>query len=139
MTSHTHRSIRRLLILVLVVVGAAACGDDDGGATTAPAVGPGDRAAWCSAVIAFDAHLAGLPPADTAAEFYQQVADVLPMVRPLASGAPSDIRAEMSILVESFELIATGDQTPMFDPAYEEAFLTFEEYVLDECGYELEG
>lgn len=133
MAAPSPRWVLRVLLVPVVLVALAACGDDD-----APA-GPGDTASWCDAVIEFDTHLVSLPPADTLDEFYQQVADVLPMVRSLASGAPAEIRADMNVLAESFELIARGDESPMFDPAYEEAFDRFETYVGDECDYELQG
>jgi predicted small lipoprotein YifL len=150
----TRRSISRLVVLLVVMAVLAACGDDTGTTTappsdtttTAPGVTttaaapvPGDAAAWCAAVIDFDEFAAGLPDATTTEEFDALVAEILPGLRILASGAPDVIRTDLSLIVESLERYLGGDDTAIVGDDYFDAFTRFEEFVLDVCDYELVG
>jgi hypothetical protein len=130
----------------------AACGDDGGATTTAPpdpgttqpddtTTQPptGDVGAWCSAVIEFDRFAAALPDPETDEEFYRNAAEIAPRFRVIANGAPAAIRAEAMIIAEGVEALAAGDEEPMFDEGFFEAFDAFDEFVFTACGYELES
>jgi ABC-type glycerol-3-phosphate transport system substrate-binding protein len=155
MTTFTRRSASRLVVMLVVLGVFTACGDD-AGTTTTPASEttttaadvttttaatpvPGDATTWCAAVIDFDEFAAELPDATTTEEFDELVADILPRLRVLASGAPDAIRMDLSLIVESLEQYLDGDDTAIVGDDYFDAFDRFEEFVLDVCDYELVG
>jgi hypothetical protein len=72
-------------------------------------------------------------------EFDALVAEILPGLRILASGAPDVIRTDLSLIVESLERYLGGDDTAIVGDDYFDAFTRFEEFVLDVCDYELVG
>lgn len=143
------------VVPVMLAVSMAACGDDTGTTTVPPSdttttaadttttsaatPAPGDAAAWCAAVIDFDEAAAELPDATTTEEFDALVAEILPGLRVLASGAPNAIRADLSLIVDSLEQYLGGDDTALVGDDYFDAFERFEEFVLDVCDYELVG
>ncbi len=119
--------MRALLIAPLLLL--VACGSDDGGG------GDGDAGAFCEQISILQTTTA--PDEDINLDQFDALIDV----------APSEVSDELGLLRDVFvQIEEAGDDEDALaavfaligDPEFEQANITLNEYVLDECGIDLE-
>jgi hypothetical protein len=161
-----HAVRRTALVVAALALVAGACGDDDdddgatsdtapatadGGtetsaagdtATTAagePAAGDaaaGDLAAYCDAMLAFDAlESPGGPDGATAEALVAWAGEIQPLLDDVVAAAPDEAQDALATLQGGITAAGEGDTTALDDPALSDAIAVIEGVAYDGCGF----
>lgn len=127
------------LLALTLVTGIAACGsDDDDGASSDTTATGGDNAAFCDALVDFNAAAFQVDISEdtSEADIKAAGADLAPLSEALRENAPEDLKASAAEIDDFVQPLREGDAGPFNQDSTFETYMGFLGEATPACGFE---